>query len=215
MICQTYVSSPEEIVDTHVPFGNDGRYHTICNSRNTYALETTFPRIVEEVAEFVKQHGFAAECRRRGETSYSSGVTINQIREHLYVKIPELKDHTISLSTIRRVFEAPNKGHTTNERYKGYVSARVGTKFNSCREPRNDARYLFARNKMRREMASLFKNDIRIVSVDDVANIKVSAPAVCRYHQVKRIFSRDDNPNRPDHDFPVPGYHLTVSGYMY
>ena len=150
LLCMDYcdtsdVSSPEEIVDTHVPLGNVARDHTI--SRKNHALVTKFPGIVEEVAEFVKQHGFAAQCRRRDDTSYSSGVTINQIMEHLYVKFPELKDHTISLSTIRRMFEAPNKGRTTNERYKGYVSARVGTKFNSYREPHNDAHYLFARNK--------------------------------------------------------------------
>ena len=95
------------------------------------------------------------------------------------------------------------------------VSARVGTKFNSYREPHNDAHYLFARYKMRRELDSLFQDDILIVSVDDMAKIKVGAPAVSRYYQVKRIFSRDDNPNLPDHDFPVPGYHLTVSGYMF
>ena len=195
--------------------GNDARDHTISNSRNHHALVTKFPGIVEEVAEFVKQHGFAALCRRRDDTSYSSGVTINEIMEHLYVKFLELKYHTISLSTIRRMFEAPNKGRTTKERYKGYVSDRVGTKFNSYREPHNDAHYLFARNKMRRELASLFQDDILIVSVDVMAKIKVGAPAVSRYHQVKRIFSCDNNPNLPDHDFPVPGYHLTVSGYMF
>ena len=117
-------------------------------SRNNHALVTTFPGIVEEVAEFVKQHGFAAQCRRRDDASYSSDVTINQIREHLNVKFPELKDYTIFLSKIRRMFEAPNKKD---------VSARVGTKFNSYREPHNDAHYLFARYKMRRELDSLFQ----------------------------------------------------------
>ena len=43
------------------------------------SITSKFPEIVEEVTEFVKQHGFSAQSRRRNETGYSSGVTIEQI----------------------------------------------------------------------------------------------------------------------------------------
>ncbi|CAB3999111.1 Hypothetical predicted protein [Paramuricea clavata] len=51
--------------------------------------------------------------------------------------------------------------------------------------------------------------------MDDMAKIKVGAPAVSRYHQILRIFYSSDMPNLNDHDFPVPNYLLSVSGYLF
>ena len=51
--------------------------------------------------------------------------------------------------------------------------------------------------------------------MDDMAKLKVGAPAVSRYHQIRRMFSSSDMPNLSDHDFPVPKYLLSVSGYMF
>jgi hypothetical protein len=178
------------------------------------SIVSKFPEIVNEVAEFIKQHGFSAQSRRRTETGYSSGLTVKQIQQHLYATYPALKDHKISLSTIRRMFQAPNKHLTAACRYKALVNARVGAKQNSYREFHPDAHFLFARNKMRRELGILLADDISVVSVDDMAKIKVGAPAASRYHQINRIFAENDRPNLKDHDFPVPGYLLTVSGHM-
>ena len=99
--------------------------------------------------------------------------------------------------------------------YNGYVHAKVGTKSNSYRESHIDAHYLFARNKMRRELGSLFSTNINVLSVDDMSKIKVGAPAVSRYHQIKRFFPDSDGHNHKDHDFPYPGYLLNVSGHMF
>ena len=178
------------------------------------SIVSKFPQIVDEVAEFIKQNGFSAQNRRRTETAYSSGVTAKQIQDHLYKKYPDLKTHKISLTTIRRLFNAPNKSYNAAKRYTGLIDVRVGTKNNSYREHHIDAHYLFARNKMRRELGTLFSDSINTISVDDMAKLKVGAPAVSRYHQVKRYFVEGDSPNLPDHDFPVPGYLLNVSGHM-
>ena len=78
-----------------------------------------------------------------------------------------------------------------------------------------DTHYLFSRCKMRRELASLFSDSIGILSMDDMAKIKVGPPAVSRYHQLKRTFPTNDQPNFSDHDFPIPGYLLSLSGYMF
>ena len=48
-----------------------------------------------------------------------------------------------------------------------------------------------------------------------MAKIKVGPPAVSRYHQLKIIFPTNDQPNFGDHDFPIPGYLLSPSGYMF
>ena len=179
------------------------------------SLVQLFPSIVNVASEFIKQHSFSAQNRRRSETSYSSGITIPQIRDHLLAKVPGLEQRGISLSTTRRLFEAPNKSRTNSVGYKSYVQARVGVKKNSYREHHEDAHYLFARNKYRRELASLEDDDINIISTDDMAKLKVGAPAVSRYHQLNRLCGVNDQPNLSDHDFPTPGYLLNTSGYMF
>ena len=50
--------------------------------------------------------------------------------------------------------------------------------------------------------------------MDDMAKLNVGAPAVSRYHNIRRLFATSDAPNYKDHDFPVSNYLLSVSGYM-
>ena len=47
-----------------------------------------------------------------------------------------------------------------------------------------------------------------------MAKIKVGAPAVSRYHQLRRLYPQSHMLNCADHDFPVPNYLLSASGYM-
>ena len=68
-----------------------------------------FPEIVNITDEFIRQYGFAAQCLCRTEKVNSFGVTAAQIRDHLYNSISGLKEHSVSLSTIHRLFQAPNK----------------------------------------------------------------------------------------------------------
>ena len=44
-------------------------------------LVSKFPEILDAAAEFIKQHGFATQSRRRDETAYSSMVIIKQIQK--------------------------------------------------------------------------------------------------------------------------------------
>ena len=92
------------------------------------SIVSKFPHIADEVSKFIKQHRFSAQSRRRTESGYSSGVTAKQIQKQLYDTYPELKEHKISLSTIRRMFSARNKYFKATDRSKALVDARVGTK---------------------------------------------------------------------------------------
>ena len=138
-----------------------------------------FPQIVDEVSEFIKQLGFSSQSRRWTETGYSSGVTAKQIQQHLYDTYPELKEHKISLSTIRRIISAPNKHFKAADQYKTLVDARVGTKQNPYREYHLDAHYLFSWNKMHRELGTLFSDNVTTISVDDRA--KILSRCSCRH----------------------------------
>ena len=95
------------------------------------SIVSKFLQIVDEVAEFIKQHGFSVQNCLRTETGYSSGVTAKQIQEHLCSTYLDLKQHKLSLSNIRRMFNPPNKHFKAADRYEALVNARVGTKQNS------------------------------------------------------------------------------------
>ena len=172
------VERAETVVDIDSVIDNDCRK----GIGGQLFIATKFPQIVDMVAEFIKQHGFSAQNRRRMEKGSSNGVTVKQIQQHLYTNYPELKEHKISLTTIRRMFQAPNKHLKAASRYKALISARVGIKQNSYREFHADAHYLFVRNKIRRELGTLLSDKISVVSVDDMAKANVGVPAVSRYH---------------------------------
>ena len=123
-------------------------------------------------------------------------------------RINSLKIHTLKY----RANDNVTQGKVKNQQYD--VNTRVGTKSNCYRELYEDAHYLFARNKYRREFVSLYPKNSVMISTDDMATVKVGPPAISRYHQIKQMFLEEDQPNYPDHDFPVPGYLLNVSGYM-
>ena len=99
--------------------------------------------------------------------------TIPQIRSNLLEKVPDLKSHGISLSTKRWLFEARTKRNKAHARYKNYIEARVGIKNNCYREYHENSHYLFGRNKQRQEFASLLKDEIPIISTEDMVKVKV------------------------------------------
>ena len=111
------------------------------------SLVSKFLELVDVTADFIKKHGFSGNYRRRNDTNYSSAVTIKQVRDQLLENVPGLLDHNISVTTVRRLFNEPNKSYRASARYKGHVNRRIGIKDNSCREFHADAHYLFARNK--------------------------------------------------------------------
>ena len=173
-----------------------------------------FPTVVEIASEFIKTHGYAAHVRRREGVASTPGVSLNNIRHHLLDNVPGLKEHGISVNTIARLMNPPRRKTIAAERYKGLIAARVPGKKNCYREDSPDQHYLFARVAYRRELAARFPDEFAMFSCDDMNKIKVGPLAVSRYHQVERFFPTEDTPNYPDHDFPVPGYHLIPSGYM-
>ena len=73
------------------------------------SIVSKFPTTVDVAAEYVKQNSFSAQCQRRTETGYSSGVTAQEIREHLLKEVPNLKEHGISVTSTRRLFQASKK----------------------------------------------------------------------------------------------------------
>ena len=152
--------------------------HDATKSCGQPSIVSKFPNKVDVAAEFVKHSGFSARCQRRTATGYSSGVTVAEIREHLLSEVHGLREHGMSLTTTRRLFQAPNKSNCASRRYQGLIDAQVGTKSNRYHKFHFDSHYLFSRNKHRREPCTIFKSEACILTMDDMAKIKVGAPAV-------------------------------------
>ena len=107
--------------------------------RGQPSIVSKFPTLVDSAVDFVKQHSFAAQIRRGTNTGSSAGVFIAEIRQHLLDKVPGLKQHGISLSTVRRLFQAPNRGNIASQKYKAPIDAKIGVKKNNYREYHQDS----------------------------------------------------------------------------
>ena len=70
------VERAETVVDIDSVIDNDCRK----GIGGQPSITSKFPQIVDVVAEFIKQHGFSAQNRRRTKTGYSTGVTVKQVQ---------------------------------------------------------------------------------------------------------------------------------------
>ena len=104
------------------------------------SIYETYPDLVNCVTNFLKQNSFAAE--RRTSTTTQTGVTLEQIRTHIYTMIPELKERRISRNTSTT---APNKRNKNAVWYKSFIDAKVPKKSNSYKEENVDSHFLFSR----------------------------------------------------------------------
>ena len=172
-----------------------------------------FPEIPTVATEFIKLNGYQAQERRRETTFQSCGVTIEEIRSHLFDTIPGLREHGLGLTTIRYLFQPVHKGTFAAERYKGITDGKVAFKDNSLMKQHVNGHYLLSRIKLRKEMFSHLDKEVTAVSCDTMNKLKVGTLAVSRYHQIRKIFLQSDRPNYPNHDFPLP-YKLVPDGIL-
>ena len=182
--------------------------------RGPAPIHEKFPEMVNMVTNFLKQHSFCADNRRRNSTFTGNGVSLQEIKEHLEEQIPELKEHGTSRNTIHCLFVAPLQNTHASARYRGLIQARVPHKKNSYRENSENQHFLFSRVAYREELVTKFKDCAQFLSVDDMNKIHVGTPAVSRFHQLRRFFLNNEGPNYADHDFPLHGHLLIPSGYM-
>ena len=64
------------------------------------------------------------------------------------------------------------------------------------------------------EFAANHQDEVMAFSCDDMNKIRIGSMAVSRYHQIRRFFVVGDEPNYPDHDFPVKNNKIIPSGYL-
>ena len=175
------------------------------------------PQLISETIRFLELHGCAAHARRRSDATTSLGVTLEDLRKHLLKVIPVLQESGLSRTTVHELMFPPRQKTQNSKRYKGLVSARVGVKLNNL--PQNaheDIHFCSSQVKIAMEFGAKHDDKVAVMSADDMNKVNIGVPAVSRYHQLRHFFMSGDDPNLPDHDFPVTGGNKIVpSGYMF
>ncbi|CAF0984399.1 unnamed protein product [Didymodactylos carnosus] len=184
--------------------------------RGRPALHLQYPAAVTELEKFLNLHAGGAQERRRTDAVYYNGVTTLQMRDHVRSTLgsiyPRLK--TISDITCRRLLEAPAKNVLASKYYKNLINAKIPSKRNdmSCRIS-DDSHFGSSQVKYGYELASLYPREIISLSCDNKCKIPIDSLAVSRYHQIRRFFPNDHQPNYPDHDFKE-GPYITPCNYL-
>ena len=99
--------------------------------------------------------------------------------------------------------------------YESLVSARAPKKQNDLKSDHQDLHFCRAQAGYFFEAAEMFKDDTLCLAADDKTKINVGTLAVSRYHQISKFLQLKDFLNNPDHDFLIPGYKITPSGYHF
>ena len=174
-----------------------------------------FPEIVTKTLSFIRTNGFAANTKRRNQTVNSMGVTLDQIREHLLDTNTGLCEAGISRNIIHRLMVPPRKKTNAAKLYKGIINARIPKKSNNrFSSDHKDLHFCRSQASMFCEAVEFYSDEVIRISADDKNKVNVGTLAVSRYHQLSRFFMENDSPNYLDHDFPIPGYKITPSGYL-
>ena len=120
-------SSDSSESDSDLPeFGEAPLLH-LPTKRGRRALHEVYPDLVPTTNAFLEQNDAGAHERRRDETMYMNGVTLQQMSNHLFQKT----NIRVSRSTISRFFHSRRKCTINSKRFKSLINARVPPKNNS------------------------------------------------------------------------------------
>lgn len=123
--------------------------------------------------------------------------------------IPGLRAKGMSVSTVHRLMLPTRQSNTVAKYYHGVINARIPPKSNtSVANNHPDLHFCRTQIGYMNEMAKYF--GVLRLSVDDKNKVNVRTLAVSRYHQIRRFFVVDDQPDYPDHDFAK----IIPSGYL-
>ena len=104
-------------------------------------LVDSYPNLIEKAVESIKLNGYSAHASRHNSIASSgAGVSVDAVQEHLIKTIQCLTD--ISKTAVSYLFCPPTKSQKSNERYKGYIQARVPAKRNNTQKKNIDSHYI-------------------------------------------------------------------------
>ena len=141
---------------------------------------------------------------------------LKDLQKHLLATVPGLREKGISRTTVHQLLLPPRQKSLNAARYSGVIPSRVPGEGNEqAAHNHHHVHHCAAQVSVCMEFAAAFNDELFAFSCDDMNKINIGAMAVSCYHQIRRFFLRDDEPNYPDHDFPLPDHKVILSGYMW
>eukprot|EP00117_Sycon_ciliatum_P025801 scpid112226/ scgid21331/ len=124
----------EQSVVTATDVDTDVYHHQPQQKPGRQPIFETHPELVGIVTEYIQNHGFSAQSRRRSTVGNDMGVSLTDIREHVMKRMPEVREKGISRTAIHQLLVAPRQSTINAARYHGLVKARVPGKNNNLRK---------------------------------------------------------------------------------
>ena len=184
--------------------------------RGRKAHHTIYPSVAKCTLEFLQQHGWSAQERRRSSIANSVGVSLESLRNHLLATVPGLKEKGISRTTIHQLLPPPRQKSHNAAPYHSIVQARVPGKRNEeASHEHQHVHHCAAQVNLCMEFAAEQYDEIMSFSCDDMNKINIGAMAVSPCHQICRFFVARGEPNYPDHDFPLKNNKIIPSVYLF
>ena len=138
-----------------------------------------FPTLASKALEYLQQHGWSAQERRRTDVASSVGVSLGSWRKHLLDTVPGLRKTGISRTTVHQLMLPPRQSTINAKRYTGVVPARVPGKQNSASSHRHThVQHCASQVNLCMEFASCFEDELAAFSCDAMNKINIGAMAV-------------------------------------
>ena len=156
-------------------------------------------------------HG-ARDGTEKYNMSDGQGFRFIDLLHHLYKHVPGLYEYGMSPSSLRYLFQPPNKSARGARVFKGLINARRATRSNKFRPVSEGTHFGRAEQNLITEFLHSYGQ--LNVSGDDMNIIQVGRPAVSRYHQIVKFYPADEGPEYAVHDFPNAKYGIKLGGFM-
>lgn len=160
--------------------------------------------------------------RSRATVSYEMSTTMSAMKRFVdaglrrYCKCMDLPlpKQMPSIYTLRRLGIAPDRKLKTAHHYKEIVPFKRAARNVDLTKDHPDFHYSAAIVMNHLELASHFRDEILMLSVDNKNKIILGAPAIMASRRPVGMFMSDSMPQMPDHNFPEEDGKITPQGYM-
>ena len=117
---------------------------SVYRKRGQPSIALKFHQIPEVITDYLKINGLKAQEKRKDDNFRSSGVSLEDKKNHLLRKIPGLTEHGISPNTTRYMFVPVNNRHSSAARYKSLIQCKVPKKDNSRRNENEVNHFIYS-----------------------------------------------------------------------
>lgn len=119
-----------------------------------------------------------------------------------------------SIYTLRRLGIAPDRKMKTAHHYKQLLPFKRAARNVDLSKDHPDFHYTASTVITHLELASHFRDEVLMLSVDNKNKIILGAPAVMASRRPVGMFWDSNPPRMPDHNFPEEDGKITPQGYM-